>query len=562
MISRGTRFGVLFVVAVLVALMLSVGVASAVPSYPADAYDTVDDNPGGATDISAQLAATGAGSAPYTTVRSLSEARSATPTHDPDWFKFGVSQSMVDAEYSFLLEAIPLTDPLVDPVIEVYGPVSIPSSVVYSFADSYAPGAIDKFAIDGNCWGPWYSDALQAMTTRRGASLVFRPTAPGTYYVRVRPYGDNSGNNYFDQAGQYTLRAKVSVATRVAGTNRIGTAVEISRERFSDNQLDGTLMGNNLSAAIVVNGYVFPDALSASSLAGVIQGPILLAEQNALPALTAAELKRLNPDTVYVVGGPAAVSDGVIADIKALFPSADPVKVERVAGSNRIATSVAVADKALGLSSQTPVTPKGFAFIANAYNFPDALSASSMAAGDLVPILLTGGAALDSRVDTAITARGIKDVIIVGGPAAISPAVETALKTKLAVALTCSGLPVRTATRHPRSSRRGRRASRVAATSVRRAVPTRSMPPILGASACARARTSPMPWPQGHSVAMTGTGIPSHFCSPRATSSRSGSWTSTAEDLLRVRPATSTTYGAWVARRRWIGRTSSAARPR
>jgi hypothetical protein len=121
----------------------------------------------------------------------------------------------------------------------------------------------------------------------------------------------------------------------------------------------------------------------------------------------------------------------VVAQIQGLFPPADPVTVERVWGSDRIQTSVNVAGKTLGLSSQTPLSPPGFAFIANAYNFPDALSASPMAAGNLVPIFLTGANTLDPRVDAALTNFAITDVVIVGGTSVISPGIESYLKSKL-----------------------------------------------------------------------------------------------------------------------------------
>jgi putative cell wall-binding protein len=54
-------------------------------------------------------------------------------------------------------------------------------------------------------------------------------------------------------------------------------------------------------------------------VAGISGGPLLLTLPHALPAATAAELRRLNPSQVIVLGSPGAVSDGVLAQIRALW---------------------------------------------------------------------------------------------------------------------------------------------------------------------------------------------------------------------------------------------------
>lgn len=95
--------------------------------------------------------------------------------------------------------------------------------------------------------------------------------------------------------------------------------------------------------AYVADGYNFPDALMGATLAGLNTAPMLGVRSpitgDAVPPETAAELDRLTNnkvntlDTIYVFGGPAAVSDKVVGELGAWANN-----VTRIAGDNRFAT--------------------------------------------------------------------------------------------------------------------------------------------------------------------------------------------------------------------------------
>lgn len=86
----------------------------------------------------------------------------------------------------------------------------------------------------------------------------------------------------------------------------------------------------------IATGANYPDALAAGPAAGVGLGPVLLVEQNAIPAATLAELNRLVPQRVIIVGGTAVISDAVLNAIAALAFSPD---VTRVSGADRYETA-------------------------------------------------------------------------------------------------------------------------------------------------------------------------------------------------------------------------------
>jgi len=94
--------------------------------------------------------------------------------------------------------------------------------------------------------------------------------------------------------------------SRIAGSNRYATAAAVSQLVFP----------NGAPIAVVVSGTTFPDALVAAPFG--VRGPILLTDPTRLPPETAEEIRRLKVKEVIIVGGLAAVSAQVEAQLKAL----------------------------------------------------------------------------------------------------------------------------------------------------------------------------------------------------------------------------------------------------
>jgi hypothetical protein len=84
----------------------------------------------------------------------------------------------------------------------------------------------------------------------------------------------------------------------------------------------------------VATGENFPDALGAGPAAAIVKGPILLVSLNSIPGETAAELTRLAPDKIIIVGGTAVVSASVETGLGAYAGTG-----ERIAGANRYDTA-------------------------------------------------------------------------------------------------------------------------------------------------------------------------------------------------------------------------------
>lgn len=203
------------------------------------------------------------------------------------------------------------------------------------------------------------------------------------------------------------VRAKVSpvagpILKRLGGRDRYETAGDISEETFA-----------SADTVILATGQDFADALASSGLAGSYGGPLLLTKRDALPAATRAELKRLGAKKVVITGGPPAVSEDVARTVRAMGPT-----VQRIGGRDRYATAALIAaelEKREGRRST--------AFIARGDNFPDALAVSPFAFHSRSPILLVRPTSMPAATRAALSRGYFSDVVIAGGPAAVSTSV-------------------------------------------------------------------------------------------------------------------------------------------
>lgn len=205
---------------------------------------------------------------------------------------------------------------------------------------------------------------------------------------------------------------------RIAGADRFDSSIAVSQAAFPD-----AVAG--VPVAYLASGIDFPDALSAGPAAAAGHGTLLLTLPGVLDARVAAELTRLHPPRVVVVGGAAVIADGVLDAIRAL-PFAPEVR--RVAGLDRYETSRAVIEDTFGAS-----VPK--VYLATGRGFADALTAGAAAAVSGVPVLLTDGsrASADSSTRDAIAAWGTHDVSVVGGTVSVSAGVAGSLGSGITV---------------------------------------------------------------------------------------------------------------------------------
>ncbi|KRC52216.1 hypothetical protein ASE16_04040 [Leifsonia sp. Root227] len=195
----------------------------------------------------------------------------------------------------------------------------------------------------------------------------------------------------------------VPAMARLSGSDRFETSAAISRAAYPT-------PGAGVASAYIASGMNFPDALAAAPAAAKLGGPLLLVQTTAVPSPIMTELRRLKPKTIYVAGGVASVTDGVLAQLRTVTPT-----VKRVADYDRFATARAIANQAFGSGVDT-------AYVTSGMNFPDALSAGGAAGAQGKPVLLVNGAlgAPDSLTVAELRSLKVTKVNVVGGPASVS----------------------------------------------------------------------------------------------------------------------------------------------
>ena len=197
-------------------------------------------------------------------------------------------------------------------------------------------------------------------------------------------------------------------AQRIAGADRYSTAVEVSRRAFP----------SRAEVVYLASGESFPDGLAAGPAAAANGGPVLLTTRAAAPAAVLAEIQRLQPTEVVIVGAEASVSAAVETAVRQLDPARTVV---RLGGTDRFHTSRLIAEHAFESASS--------ALVATGLKFPDALAAGPVAARREGPVLLVNGGASALDADTAATLEhlGVGWVGVVGDASSVSAGVASGL---------------------------------------------------------------------------------------------------------------------------------------
>jgi putative cell wall-binding protein len=204
---------------------------------------------------------------------------------------------------------------------------------------------------------------------------------------------------------------------RLAGGNRYETAAAISAATFP--------AGSDI--AFVATGLNFPDALAGGPAAAIHGAPILLVTADSVPAATAAELSRLGPSTIVILGGESVVSPAVASQMSGLTGAS----IVRLAGSNRYGTAAAISAATFAPFDGS----SGVVYIATGQNFPDALSGGPLVGtrkpgieDPLGPILLVGTNLIPPETATELTRLNPHSIVVLGGSSVVSNGVLTDLQ--------------------------------------------------------------------------------------------------------------------------------------
>jgi putative cell wall-binding protein len=230
-----------------------------------------------------------------------------------------------------------------------------------------------------------------------------------------------------EQLGKGLINAQsalnyVRTKNRLSGHTSVDTSVEISKNGWDElEEKEISIEGENIRGKFVIlaSGRSFPDSLAASPLAAYLDSPILLVKKGLSPSVQ-AELKRLNPSHVLIIGGKNAVSNEIEHEINEL-----PFKSKRVKGIDRYETAVAI-NELIPYSTNK-------AFVVSGQNYPDALSVAAYSGSKQYPVLFVQKDKVPASVMEYMTSKGITKPYVVGGTAAVGTEVTERLQGDLRI---------------------------------------------------------------------------------------------------------------------------------
>jgi putative cell wall-binding protein len=250
--------------------------------------------------------------------------------------------------------------------------------------------------------------------------------------------------------------------TRTAGSDADATAAAEMEAVYPVPTAPSTSCSVTNHTVVLATDSAYPDALSASYLAGQLNTSILLTPTAALSSETANAIRQEGISTVDIVGGPLAVGPAVVSALQAtpvyqcggvtpVSPAAT-LTVNQIYGQVQYDTSAKIAQyftagsvgtaafpgaygnynhtSPEGAASSAPIAAGALptAIVATGEGYQDATAASVVGYSQNFPVILTTPTTLASQAAASLTNDAIKQVILMGGPIAVSDTVVSQIQ--------------------------------------------------------------------------------------------------------------------------------------
>lgn len=268
-------------------------------------------------------------------------------------------------------------------------------------------------------------------------------------------------------AGAYELARVVpsSGGQRIFGESAAATAAAELEAAFPASS--GRCPGSpGTRPVLLASDAGYADALASAYLASDLRTGTLLTTPGAIPAATLEAIREEGISRVVVVGGSSAVTTAVVDTLEHTrtsrcggAPSGGTIAVTRIGGADAYATArdlattpapsaVGTSDlagaygttnaaggtgrynltAAGGSSAPAPGVALRTAILATGTGFDDAEAAGALSYADHLPLLLTTPKSLAPTAAAAIGVLSISQVVVMGGPLAVSGAVTSQLE--------------------------------------------------------------------------------------------------------------------------------------
>ncbi len=282
------------------------------------------------------------------------------------------------------------------------------------FSQRHFPADVDTVYVTN---GFRFPDALSAGALGKPILLVANdatgaiPVETHEELLRLSPdrivvLGDAASVNTSTVTSLNAISATDAPVTRIAGANRYATSAAISATFTAP-----------VERVFIANGQNFPDALAGAAIAAQGNSPVLLVTPTSIPSEIAAELDRLNPSEIVVLGGTPSVSAGVASQLQGYTASGTAESVIRLAGPSRYDTAVEISEHFFPNGAER-------VYVTNGENFPDAVTAAPGAGLNGSPILLLPRSGMTPAIRAEIQRLSPTEIFILGDTNAVTAATE------------------------------------------------------------------------------------------------------------------------------------------
>ncbi len=196
-----------------------------------------------------------------------------------------------------------------------------------------------------------------------------------------------------------------AIYPRVSGNSRFATAAKLSAQGWP----------KGARTVLLASGANWPDSLAAAPLSHRLDAPLLLTDPATLTPSARAELVRLKPRRVIVLGNEGAVGAEVAsAALAAALSASNTATVGRIGGADRYETASLIA-------SAVGVPADGRIAVVSGRNFADAVSLAPYAGHLNIPVLLADGGTIPASERSFLASRTaqVKGVVVAGGTSVV-----------------------------------------------------------------------------------------------------------------------------------------------
>jgi putative cell wall-binding protein len=292
-------------------------------------------------------------------------------------------------------------------VVRVAGPDRYATAA--RVADHFAPGVDTVLVASGAIFTDALGAAARAGSLGGPVLLVRRDGVPDVtreQLARLRPANVviAGGPATVSTATERELRsiAPQAAVTRRSGADRYEVAASLAADVAASD------------VVFVASGLVYPDGLTGAALAGSMDAPVLLVRTAQVPPATRAQLERLSPREIVVLGGPATVRGTVLEELSAYG------QVRRISGADRYEVAASVA------ASWTTAEE---AYVASGLVWPDALAGAARAAATGSPLLLVRTADVPDVTGSQLRRLAPGRVLVLGGRITVGDPVLARVRT-------------------------------------------------------------------------------------------------------------------------------------